>query len=249
VVKLLAVTQGLSAEGVLVRTPRSVRRSVWTGNDYSVAVRIPHPALPVIGPAVTISRVSMTRQHRLDAHFSGALHNRFKIVDLEPQQHPVSIWLVVTIANPPVMMFHLEAVQLKDKLPVRDQLFICGAPMIAPAAEQTLVPSAARFHIGHGDQRLRTHSASLSFTLPRWRPASGDSSALGEKSNGMLLLEQELNRQLHQAWRAGLQNLAERGRFQIVFGQSQIGMVEQVEALRPELHTFALAKLEILEQR
>jgi hypothetical protein len=34
--------------------------------------------------------------------------------------------------------------------------------MIATAAEQMLVPSAARFHIGHGNQRLRTHSASLS---------------------------------------------------------------------------------------
>ncbi len=29
--------------------------------------------------------------------------------------------------------------------------------MIAPAAEQTLIPSAACFHIGNGDQRLRTH--------------------------------------------------------------------------------------------
>jgi hypothetical protein len=104
----------------------------------------------------------MTRHHRLDAHFSGALHDCFKIVDFEPQQYPVSIWLVVAIANRPVMMFHLEAVQLKDKLPIRDQLFICRAPMIAPAAEQTLVPSAAGFHIGHGDQRLRTHTASLS---------------------------------------------------------------------------------------
>jgi len=77
----------------------------------------------------------MTRYHRFDGHFSGALHDCFKIVDLEPQQHPVSIWLVVTIANRPVMMFRVETVQLKDKLPIPDQLLICGAPMIAPAAE------------------------------------------------------------------------------------------------------------------
>jgi hypothetical protein len=157
-----AFGEDLSAEGVRVWTPRSVRRSVWTGNYYSVAVWVSHPALPVIRPAVTIGRVSMTRHHRLDAHFSGALHDCFKIVDLEPEEHPVSIWLIVTIADRTVMMFHLETVQLKDKLPIRDQLFICGAPMIAPAAEQTLVPSAARFHIGHSNQRLRTHSASLS---------------------------------------------------------------------------------------
>jgi hypothetical protein len=34
--------------------------------------------------------------------------------------------------------------------------------MIAPAAEQALVPSAACFHIGDGDQRLRAHLSSVS---------------------------------------------------------------------------------------
>lgn len=34
--------------------------------------------------------------------------------------------------------------------------------MIAPAAEQTLIPSAACFHIGYGNQRLRTHSSRVS---------------------------------------------------------------------------------------
>jgi len=55
-----------------------------------------------------------------------------------------------------------EAVQLKHKLPVRDQLFVTGASMIAPAAQQALIPSAACFHIGNGDQRLRTHLSSVS---------------------------------------------------------------------------------------
>jgi len=104
----------------------------------------------------------MPGHDNLDAHFSGALHDSFKIVDLEPQQHPVSIGPVIAIADRAMMMFHFEAVQLKDKLPIRDQLFICGAPMIAQAAQQTLVPSAACFNIGHGDQRLRTHPVSLS---------------------------------------------------------------------------------------
>ena len=104
----------------------------------------------------------MPRHDNLDIHFHRPLESRFKIVDLEPEQHAVTIWLIVTTANRAVMMFYLEAVQLKDKLPFRNQLFVCGAPMIAPAAQQTLVPSAARFHIGHRDQRLGTHSASVS---------------------------------------------------------------------------------------
>lgn len=34
--------------------------------------------------------------------------------------------------------------------------------MIAPAAQQTLVPSTAGFHIAYGDQGLRTHAVSVS---------------------------------------------------------------------------------------
>jgi hypothetical protein len=51
----------------------------------------------------------MTGQDDLDAHFSGALHYRVKVVDLEPEQYPVSIWFVITIANRTVMVFYFEA--------------------------------------------------------------------------------------------------------------------------------------------
>ena len=64
----------------------------------------------------------------LDAHFGGALDDRVKIVNLEPQQYAVSIWLVVTIGDRAVMVFNFEAVQLKHKLAIGDQLFICGPP-------------------------------------------------------------------------------------------------------------------------
>jgi hypothetical protein len=70
----------------------------------------------------------------LDAHFSGALHDRVKIVYLEPQQYAVSVRLVITIPDRTVMVFYAEAVQLKDQLAIRDQPLIFGAPMIAFAA-------------------------------------------------------------------------------------------------------------------
>ena len=60
----------------------------------------------------------MPRQDNLDTHFDGALDDRFEIVDLKPKQHAVSVGPVVRIADPAVMMLHLEAVQLKHKLPV-----------------------------------------------------------------------------------------------------------------------------------
>ncbi len=99
----------------------------------------------------------MLGHHDLDAHFSGALHDPVKVFDLEPQQYAVSVWLIITIADRTVMVFYSEAVQLKDNLAIEEQLLVFRAPVTAPAAQQTLIPSAACFHIGHGDQRLRTH--------------------------------------------------------------------------------------------
>jgi hypothetical protein len=99
----------------------------------------------------------MSGHDDLHAHFGGALHNRVQVIHFEPQQYTVSVWLVITIANRTVIVLYFEAVQLKDKLAIRDQLLIFGAPMIAAAAQQTLIPSATCFHIGYGDERLRTH--------------------------------------------------------------------------------------------
>ncbi len=103
----------------------------------------------------------MPRQNDLHAHFSRAPHDRVEILHFEPQQHAVPVRLVVTIADPAVMMFHCKAVQLKDKLAVRDQPLILRASMIASQAEQALIPPAARFHIGYCNQRLRTHRDSV----------------------------------------------------------------------------------------
>jgi len=95
----------------------------------------------------------------LHAHFSGALKDRVKVVHLEPQQYTVSVWLVITIADGTVMVFYVEAVQLQDKLTIEDQLLIFGAAVTASAAQQTPIPSAAGFHIGYGDERMRMHHA------------------------------------------------------------------------------------------
>lgn len=54
----------------------------------------------------------------LNAHFGSAVYDRFEIVHLEPQQHAVPIRSIVAIAYVAVMVFYLEAVQLKDKLAV-----------------------------------------------------------------------------------------------------------------------------------
>jgi hypothetical protein len=55
------------------------------------------------------------------------------------------------------MVCCFEAVQLQHKLAIRDQLLVSGPAVIALAAEQTLIPSAACFHIGNGNERLKAH--------------------------------------------------------------------------------------------
>ena len=148
----------LSCPWILVLwTPCSVSRPVRAGNHHGVPVGIAHPAFPVIWPAVAVGRISMFGHDNLHVHLGGALHDRVKVVHLEPQSHAVSVGLVISIAYRAVMVFHFEAVQLKDQLAVRDQLLIYRAAMIAPAAQQPLIPSAAGFHIGHGNERLRPH--------------------------------------------------------------------------------------------
>ena len=70
----------------------------------------------------------MPRHDDFHAHFSGTLHDRVKVVYLKPQQYTVSVWLVITIADRTVIVFYFEAVQLKDKLAIRNQPLVFGAP-------------------------------------------------------------------------------------------------------------------------
>ena len=66
----------------------------------------------------------MPRHDDFHAHLSGALYDRVKVVYLKPQQYTVSVWLVITIADRTVIVFYFEAVQLKNKLAIRDQPLI-----------------------------------------------------------------------------------------------------------------------------
>lgn len=72
----------------------------------------------MVRPAVTIGGISMPRNHDLDAHLGGTLHNCVKVVNFKPQQNAIAIGLVVPIAYRTVMMFYFEAVQLKNKFAI-----------------------------------------------------------------------------------------------------------------------------------
>ena len=93
----------------------------------------------------------MFRQQDLNAHSSGTSYDCVEIVDLEPQQHSVSVWPIVRITHRAVMMFRFEAVQLKNKSAIRNELFVLGTSMIATTAKETLIPFTACSHVVNGD--------------------------------------------------------------------------------------------------
>jgi hypothetical protein len=111
----------------------------------------------MIRATITIGGISMPRHDNLDAHLGGTLHDRVKIVNFKPQQNAVSVGSIVSIADRTVMMFYVEAVQLKDEFAIRNQLLISSAAMIASTPKQPLVPFAACFHVRYRNQRLRAH--------------------------------------------------------------------------------------------
>ena len=136
----------------------SARRicSKRAGDYYDVAVRIAHPALPVIDGLFQVGRISKTLEDELHTHFGGALGDRFEIVDLEPEQDAVAVGLAVAIADGAVIVVRFKACSWRMSSP-----FETGADRRnlrdALASEQTLVPKAAGFHISDGYEGLGTH--------------------------------------------------------------------------------------------
>lgn len=64
------------------------------------------------------------------------------------------------------MVFHMEAVRLKDKPCVQDQLFILGAAVTVAAGQETLIPLTAGAHLADAEKRLRAVKAEPLAHLP-----------------------------------------------------------------------------------
>jgi hypothetical protein len=108
----------------------------------------------------------MPWQHHLDIHLGSALHDRIKIIHLEPEQHTIPIGPVGAIADGAMMMFDVETVQLQNKPATLRQLLILFAAVNSAATQQALIPLAAGFDIRDADERLRVHGSYSNKTLP-----------------------------------------------------------------------------------
>lgn len=103
----------------------------------------------------------MARLDLIGSHLTGALDGGVEVVDLEPQQDAVSVGPVIRITDRPVMVMDLEAVELKHQHTIADQPLVLGSAMCAPAAQEALIPLAARLDVGHGNERLGTRRGSF----------------------------------------------------------------------------------------
>lgn len=129
----------------------TVDGSVGTCENDLVAVGIAEPDFPVVGAAVAIGRIAVARQEGFRAERFGPRDGRVNVIEFESEEHAVPRRLVIRIADPPVVMLLLPAVQLQDELSRHHQPLIVRPVMRALAAQQPLIPQAARLNIADAD--------------------------------------------------------------------------------------------------
>src|SRR5580692_11016607 len=96
--------------GLVLATSGYWIRSKRAGDYYDVAVRVAHPALPVVDTFFEVGRISKTLEDEVHTHFGGALRDRFEIVDFEPEQDAVAVGLAIAIADGAVIVIGFEGV-------------------------------------------------------------------------------------------------------------------------------------------
>src|SRR4051812_35483725 len=111
----------------------------------------------MVRPAVAVRRVAVPRQEDFGSHRPGPRDRRVDVLDLEPQQYAVARRPVVGVADPSVMVLDFPPVQLQHQFPRDDQALVIRPAVIASAAEQLLIPTAARFYVVYANQWLRAH--------------------------------------------------------------------------------------------
>ena len=137
--------------------PTSIRRTVRAGQNNRVTVRIAYPAFPMVRAAVTVRRVSVAGHDGFNLHRPGAVHRGIEIVNLEPEQHSVSVRLGFRIAYRAMMVLHIPSVELKDQLAADNEAFVIPPSVGTLTTEQSLIPLAARLNVVHANEGLWIH--------------------------------------------------------------------------------------------
>jgi hypothetical protein len=72
----------------------------------------------MVGPAGSVGRIAVRREHDVGTKPCGALDRIVEIVDLEPERHAVAVRPRRGVADPAVVVLDVEAVQLQHERPI-----------------------------------------------------------------------------------------------------------------------------------
>jgi hypothetical protein len=114
----------------------------------------------MVGTAVSVRRIAMAGEYDLGLQRPGSGEGRVEVVNLEPDENPVTIGFVLGITDRAVVMRHLEPVQLKYELVIHHQSLVLRPAVRALTAQEVLVPPAAGFDVADRDQWLGAHTVS-----------------------------------------------------------------------------------------
>ena len=122
-----------------------------TGEHYGVAIEIAEPEFPVS----VLAQMAWSGDHC--GHLPGSLHGSIELLEFEPQDHAIAIWLEVRVAQRAVTMLDLPPVQLQHKSAVRVEALVLRAAMTACATEKLPIPAAAGLDISDANERCQMH--------------------------------------------------------------------------------------------
>ena len=110
----------------------------------------------MVRTAVTGLRIAVPGMNHFDLHFFRTSYGRVEIIEFEPQQHTIAMRQIL-VTDWTVIVSHIPAVQLQDQLSIRNKPLVLRSAVRTLTAQQTLIPTTARFDIMHANQRLWAH--------------------------------------------------------------------------------------------
>src|SRR5690606_38028517 len=80
-----------------------------------------------------------------------------ELVRFEPEQRAVAVGPVMLVGDGAVVVLDIDAVQLEEQAAVAHEPLVLAPAVRALAAQEPLVPAAARLDVSHRDQGLGSH--------------------------------------------------------------------------------------------
>jgi hypothetical protein len=112
----------------------------------------------VVRTAVTVWWIAKARLDNLCLQLCGAPNRGVEVIDFKPEEYAVSR-RDTGISDEAVVMFYIPRMQLKNQTSIGHEPLVLRTAMVTATVKQTLIPTAACFHIADANQRLWIHTS------------------------------------------------------------------------------------------